>query len=119
MAPAPGLVEVREAVVRVAQGHLAEVVPAVEEARLVMEAAPAKGHTLINKYTNDRSEVVSLAKPVKTPFGTYKDAVMTKEWTPDEPDVLVNKYYVRDIGTVRDVAVKGDNEEFLLVGVKH
>ncbi len=85
---------------------------------LVMEAVPSKGHTLVNKYTNDRSEVVSLAKPVKTPFGTYKDAVMTKEWTPDEPDVLVNKYYVRDIGTVRDVAVKGDNEEFLLVGIK-
>lgn len=86
---------------------------------LVMEAVPSKGHTLVNKYTNDRSEVVSLAKPVKTPFGTYKDAVMTKEWTPDNPDVLVNKYYVRDIGTVRDIAVKGDNEEFLLVGVKH
>ena len=86
---------------------------------LVMEAAPAKGHTLINTYTNDRSEVVSLAKPVKTPFGTYKDALMTKEWTPDEPDVLVNKYFVRDIGAVRDVAVKGGNEEFLLMDVKH
>ena len=86
---------------------------------MVMEAAPAKGHTLINIYTNDRSEVVSLAKPVKTPFGSYKGALMTKEWTPDEPDVLVNKYYVRDIGTVRDVAVEGDKEEFLLVDVKH
>ena len=85
----------------------------------VMEAAPVKGHTLVNAYTNDRSEVVSLAKPVKVPFGSYKDALMTKEWTPDEPDVLVNKYYVRDIGTVRDVAVKGDKEEFLLVDVKH
>ena len=86
---------------------------------LVMEAVPSKGHTLVNKYTNDRSEVVSLSKPVKVPFGSYKDALMIKEWTPDEPDVLVNKYYVRDIGTVRDVAVKGDNEEFVLVDVKH
>ena len=86
---------------------------------LVMEAAPTKGHTLVNEYTNDHSEVVSLAKSVKVPFGSYKDALMIKEWTPDEPDVLVNKYYVRDIGTVRDVAVKGDKEEFLLVDVKH
>lgn len=86
---------------------------------LVMEAAPAKGHPLVHEYTNDHSEVVSLAKPVKVPFGSYKDALMTKEWTPDEPDVLVNKYYVRDIGAVRDVAVKGDKEEFLLVDVKH
>ena len=86
---------------------------------MVMEAVPTKGHTLINAYTNDHSEVVSLAKSVNVPFGSYKDALMIKEWTPDEPDVLVNKYYVRNIGVVRDVAVKGDKEEFLLIDVKH
>ena len=32
------------------------------------------------------------------PFGTYKDALLTKEWTPLEPDVLDHKYYVRGIG---------------------
>lgn len=85
---------------------------------LVMEAAPAKGHTLVNAYTNDHSEVVSLAKAVKVPFGSYQDALVTKEWTPDTPDVLTNKYYVRDIGAVRDVAIKGDKEEFVLVDRK-
>jgi hypothetical protein len=86
---------------------------------IVMEAQPAKGHTLINAYTNDHAEVVNLAKPVKVPFGSYKDALLMKEWTPDEPDVLTNKYYVKNIGAVRDVAVKGDSEEFLLVDVTH
>lgn len=86
---------------------------------IVMEAQPAKGRTLINAYTNDRAEVVSLAKPVKVPFGSYKDALLMKEWTPDEPDVLTNTYYVKDIGAVREVAVKGDSEEFLLVDVTH
>ena len=86
---------------------------------IVMEAVPAKGHTLINAYTNDHAEVVSLAKSVKVPFGSYTDALLMKEWTPDEPDVLSNKYYVKNIGTVRDVAIKGDREEFLLVDVKH
>lgn len=85
---------------------------------LVMEAAPTQGHTLVNSYTNDHSEVVSLAKAVKTPSGTYPDALETKEWTPDEPDVLVNKYYVQGIGLVRDVVVKGDPEEFVLVKVR-
>jgi hypothetical protein len=85
---------------------------------LVIEAVPAVGHTLVNEYTNDHSEVVSLAKPVKVPFGSYPDALVVKEWTPDEPDVLVNKYYVRGMGLVRDVSVKGDNEEFVLVAVK-
>ena len=86
---------------------------------IIMEADPAKGHILINPYTNDHAEVVSLAKSVKVPLGTYSDALMMKEWTPDEPDVLTNKYYVKHIGAVRDVAVKGDTEEFLLVDVKH
>ncbi len=86
---------------------------------IVMEASPAKGHTWVNEYTNDHAEVVSVEKAVKVPFGSYKDALMVKEWTPDEPDVLTNKYYVKDVGAVRDVAVKGDSEEFLLVDVKH
>lgn len=73
---------------------------------------------MINEYTSDHAEVVSLANSVKVPFGSYKDALMMNEWTPDEPDVLTNKYYVKDIGAVRDVAVKGDSEEFLLVDIK-
>ena len=84
---------------------------------LVMEAVPVEGHTLVNASTNDRSEVVNLAKPVSTPSGDYPAALETKEWTPDEPDVLVNKYYVQDIGMVRDVTVEGGPEEFLLVDV--
>lgn len=86
---------------------------------IVMEAAPVKGHSWVNEYTNDHTEVVSVAKPVKVPFGAYKDALLVKEWTPDEPGTLTNKYYVKDIGAVRDVAVKGDSEEFQLVRVKH
>ena len=35
---------------------------------MVMEAAPAKGHTLVNAYTNDHSEVASLAKAVSCSF---------------------------------------------------
>ncbi len=85
---------------------------------LVMEATPTEGHTLINIYTNDHSEVVSLAKAVKTPAGNYPGALQTKEWTPDEPDVLVNKYYVQGIGLVRDVVIEGDPEEFVLVEIK-
>jgi hypothetical protein len=85
---------------------------------LVMEAAPTPGHTLVNNYTKDYSEVVSLAKSVKVPFGAYEDALVVKEWTPDEPDILVNKYYVRDIGVVRDVAIKGDREEYVLVDLR-
>ncbi len=84
---------------------------------LVMEAIPVQGHALVNTYTNDHAEVVSLSKPVKTPSGTYPDALQTKEWTPDEPNVLANKYYVQGIGMVREVVVQGDPEEFVLTEV--
>jgi len=49
------------------------------------------------------------------PFGTYKDALLTKEWTPLEPDVLDHKYYVRGIGEVREVSVRGATEALSLV----
>lgn len=84
---------------------------------LIMEATPVAGHMLTNASTDDRSEVVSLAKPVTTPSGTYPDVLQTKEWTPSEPDVVADKYCVQGIGMVRDVAVQGDPEEFLLAHI--
>ncbi len=88
------------------------------EPSLIMEAKPATGHTIIHKYTNNYAEVINLAKAVKVPYTAYQDALQVKEWTPDEPDVLVHKYYARGVGEVRDVSVKGDKEEFVLVSVK-
>jgi len=36
-----------------------------------------------------------------------------------EPGVVDHKYYVRDIGTVREVTVKGGSESLRLVGLTH
>jgi hypothetical protein len=86
-----------------------------------MEANPTIGHSYPQEFykghAEDHFEVVSLSASVKVPFGSFNDAVMTKEWTPLEPAVLDNKYYVRDLGEVREVAVKGPVEELLLVKV--
>jgi hypothetical protein len=84
---------------------------------LVMEAAPAVGDAFANDYTKDHFAVVSLAESVKVPYGAFTDALLTKEWAPIEREVLTHKYYVRGIGEVRDVAVRGPNEEFVLVAV--
>jgi len=82
-----------------------------------MEAAPAIGHSFAHEYTNNDFEVVSLSESVKVPYGSFTDALLTKEWSPEEPDVLTHKYYVRGLGEVRDVSVKGPLEEFKLVQV--
>ena len=44
-------------------------------------------------------------------------ALLTKEWTPLEPGTLDHKYYVRGIGEVKEVAVKGPTERAELVSV--
>src|SRR5262249_2355954 len=79
---------------------------------LTMEGAPAVGHAFAHDYTKNHFAVVSLAEPVTVPYGTFTDALLTKEWSPVERDVLTHKYYVRDLGEVRDVAVRGPKEEF-------
>jgi hypothetical protein len=82
-----------------------------------MEAAPAIGHAFAHEYTDSNFEVVSLAESVKVPYGAFTDVLLVKEWSPEEPDVLTHKYYVRGLGEVRDVTVEGPLEEFGLVGV--
>jgi hypothetical protein len=46
-------------------------------------------------------------------------ALLTKETSPLEPGVVDHKYYVRDIGTVRELTVKGGSERLGLVGMTH
>jgi hypothetical protein len=41
--------------------------------------------------------------------------VRTREWTPLEPGTVDNKYYVRGVGSVREIAVKGPVERLRLI----
>lgn len=83
----------------------------------VMEGSPIIGHSFAHEYTDSNFEVVSLSESGEVPYGSFTDALLMKEWSPEEPDVLTHKYYVRGLGEVRDVAVKGPREEFVLVRV--
>ena len=86
---------------------------------IFMEANPVVGHAFQQEYlqgsAEDHFEVLSLSESVTVPAGTYTNVLLTKEWTPLEPDVLDHKFYVRGIGEVREVAVKGPKEELTLV----
>jgi len=63
----------------------------------------------------DHFKVLDRHARVSTPFVSSRKALKTKEWTPLEPDVLDHKYYVRGIGTVREIAVRGPVERLELV----
>ncbi len=84
-----------------------------------MEASPTVGHTFAYDSTKNDFVVLSLTEVVTVPYGSFTDALVTKEWSPLEPDVETHKFYVKGVGVVRDVAVKGPTEEFFLVKVEH
>jgi hypothetical protein len=89
---------------------------------IFMETNPTVGHAYAQEFykghAEDHFQVVRLDASVTVPYKSFTGVVLTKEWTPLEPDVLDNKYWVRGIGEVREVAVKGPVEELVLVAIK-
>lgn len=66
----------------------------------------------------DHFRVLDLKADVTVPFISTRKALRTREWTPLEPATVDNKYYVRGVGTVREIAVKGPVEKLELVSYK-
>ena len=88
-----------------------------------MPARPRIGETHRQEYLKGHAEdwfrVVDRNAKVKVPYGNYTQALRTREWTPLEPGVVDAKYYARGVGEVYEGTVKGGNERFQLVAVKH
>ena len=92
------------------------------QAGIYMTARPAVGQSRRQEYykghADDHFAVVSLRAHVTVPYVTSSHALLTKEWTPLEPGTLDHKYYVRGIGNVKEVTVKGPIERSELVSVQ-
>ena len=69
-------------------------------------------------HAEDHFAVVSLRARVSVPYLTSNRSLLTKEWTPLEPGTLDHKYYVRGIGNVKEITVKGPLERSELVSVQ-
>jgi hypothetical protein len=91
-------------------------------AGLFMPARPRVGERHRQEYyrghAEDQFRVVSLNAPVRVPYGDFRSALQTHEWTRLEPGVLDTKYYVRGIGEVFEGSLKGPKEVFRLVSVR-
>ena len=89
---------------------------------IYMPARPRVGQTGRQEYFKGHAEdhfaVVSVRARVSVPYVSSGRAVLTKEWTPLEPGTLDHKYYVRGVGTVKEVTVKGPLERDVLVSVR-
>jgi hypothetical protein len=87
---------------------------------IYMPANPRVGQSARQEYykghAEDHFRVVAVLDTVTSPAAA--NAVLTEEWTPLEPGKLDTKLYVRGIGTVTELAVKGGKERNQLVSVR-
>ena len=84
-----------------------------------MQAQPEVGRRFRQEWApgeaEDQFRVLKLDAPVKVPAGSFAHALKTEETTALEPDVVDNKYYVRGIGEVEELAVTGPAEKLTLI----
>jgi hypothetical protein len=70
-------------------------------------------------HAQDIFTVVRRGARVAVPLFGSRHALLTRETTPLEPGVVDHKYYLRDVGSVREQTVKGGRERLWLVGLTH
>jgi hypothetical protein len=87
------------------------------QAGVVMPAEPRVGLAYRQEHyageAEDRGRVLSLDERAEVPFGSFDGVLMTRDWTPLEPDVLEHKFYARGVGPVLALALSGGREELV------
>ena len=89
------------------------------EAGVIMPGTPEVGQTYRQEYyegeAEDAGAILSLDEWVQVPAGTYRDVLMTKDYTPLEPDILEHKFYAKGVGPVLAVGISGGSDREELV----
>ena len=89
---------------------------------IIMKAHPRVGDRYRQEFSpgvaEDMAQVLRLDKDeLCVRYGCLDDLLLTKEWTPLEPDVAEHKYYAEDIGFIKSIMVKGGQERTELVRI--
>jgi hypothetical protein len=86
-----------------------------------MQAHPQVGREFRQEWYQGHAEdvfkVLSRSAPVAVPYGSFRHALRTEETTALEPAVVDNKYYVKGIGEVAELSVRGPREGLKLVEI--
>jgi hypothetical protein len=90
---------------------------------IIMPADPKPGDSYRQEYyprgeALDEARVVGYKSTVTVPYGTFKRPLVTREFSPLEPQTE-QKYYAAGIGEILERVVKGHHEQFELVSVTH
>jgi hypothetical protein len=76
-----------------------------------MPAQPAAGDVYRQTFQPAKAEDLAQVERVgvdhSIDLGDYHDVIVTREWTPLEPDVIENKYYAPNVGKIYETNVAG------------
>jgi hypothetical protein len=91
------------------------------EPGVFMQANPELNRRFRQEWYQGAAEDTFVARDLSTPVtvraGSFLHALRTEETTALEPGILDNKWYVKGIGEVEEVTIKGPQERFVLVEV--
>jgi hypothetical protein len=89
------------------------------QAGIAVPANPEPGLEYRQEYyageAEDAATVLSVDEWVEVPAGSYREVLMTKDYTPLQPEILEHKLYAKGVGPVLVLAISGgsDREELL------
>jgi hypothetical protein len=90
------------------------------EPGIFMPAHPRVGRSYRQEFyaghAEDHVQIIGLFSTVTPP--TAQNTLLTKEWTPLEPEVIDRKVYVRGIGQVVEQTARGGDEHLTLVSLR-
>lgn len=90
---------------------------------IIMKANPQVGESYRQEYykgeAEDMAEITSMTGSNSVPFGSFDNLLVTKEWTPLEPDIVANKYYSKGVGLILEETVKGGSERVELIDIQN
>lgn len=82
------------------------------QAGVLLPAAPKPGMTYRQEYrqgkAEDRALVLSTDEKAETPTGKYDGALLTRDTTPLEPNLVELKWYAPDVGPVLTLTPSGE-----------
>jgi hypothetical protein len=89
---------------------------------IIIPAHPKAGMTYREEYyagqAEDGAEILSLNAHAKAPYGTFDDALQTRNFTPLEPNLIEEKFYASGVGPVLEITVTGGSDRTELLSIK-
>jgi hypothetical protein len=89
---------------------------------IMLPASPQVGMVYRQEYyegqAEDAAEILSLDELAEVPFGSFHDVLMTKDYTPLDPEMLEHKFYAIGVGPVLVMAISGGSDREELVSFR-